>query len=67
CDISINIIPDANIKIVLTADLTTHIARRYFENYDDYGNIPYSDIKKDILLCDSIHTSLLKKPLKFQH
>ena len=36
-DASINIIPDANIKIVLTADLTTRIARRYLENYDDYG------------------------------
>ncbi|CAG8851893.1 25068_t:CDS:1, partial [Gigaspora margarita] len=36
CDASINIIPDANIKIVLTANLTTCIARRYLENYDDY-------------------------------
>ncbi|CAG8852052.1 40380_t:CDS:1, partial [Gigaspora margarita] len=35
-DVSINIIPDADIKIVLTADLTTCIARRYLENYDDY-------------------------------
>ncbi|CAG8851712.1 40528_t:CDS:1, partial [Gigaspora margarita] len=27
---------------------------RYLENYDDYGkNIPYFDIKKDILLRDS--------------
>ncbi|CAG8840002.1 804_t:CDS:1, partial [Gigaspora margarita] len=45
-DAFINIIPDADIKIVLTANLTTHIARRYLENYDDYSNIPYSDIKK---------------------
>ncbi|KAF0401194.1 cytidylate kinase [Gigaspora margarita] len=52
-DASINIIPDADIKIVLTADLTTHVARRYLENYDDYGkNIPYFDIKKDFLLHD---------------
>ncbi|CAG8849747.1 22576_t:CDS:1, partial [Gigaspora margarita] len=51
-DASINIIPDTNIKIGLTANLTTCIARKYLENYDNYGNIPYFDIKKDILLCD---------------
>ncbi|CAG8842030.1 30371_t:CDS:2, partial [Gigaspora margarita] len=33
---SINIIPDTDIKIVLTANLTIRIARRYLENYDDY-------------------------------
>ncbi|CAG8853648.1 25075_t:CDS:1, partial [Gigaspora margarita] len=53
CDTSINILLDANIKIVLTANLTTYIARRYLENYNYYGkNITYSNIKKDILLCN---------------
>ncbi|KAF0512258.1 cytidylate kinase [Gigaspora margarita] len=64
-DVSINIIPDANIKIVLTADLTTCIARRYLENYDDYGkNIPYSDIKKDILLHDSHSYKFIEEAAK---
>ncbi|CAG8834683.1 15884_t:CDS:1, partial [Gigaspora margarita] len=46
--------PDADIKIVLTTDLTSCIARRYLVNYDNYSkNISYSNIKKDILLCDS--------------
>ncbi|KAF0561724.1 dCMP kinase [Gigaspora margarita] len=40
-DASINIIPDADIKIVLTTDLTTCIARRYLENYDNYSKIFY--------------------------
>src|SRR5260364_337236 len=62
---SINIIPDTDIKIVLTADLTTRIARRYLENYDDYGkNIPYSDIKKDILLCDSYSYKFIEEAAK---
>ncbi|CAG8820366.1 44267_t:CDS:1, partial [Gigaspora margarita] len=64
-DASINIIPDADINIVLTANLTTHIARRYLENYDDYGkNIPYSDIKKDILLHDSYSYLFIEKATK---
>ena len=65
CDASINIIPDADIKIVLTANLTTCIARRYLENYDDYGkNIPYSDIKKDILLRDSYSYKFIEEAAK---
>ncbi|CAG8850858.1 8300_t:CDS:1, partial [Gigaspora margarita] len=64
-DASINIIPDTDIKIVFTADLTTRIARRYLENYDNYGkNIPYSDIKKDILLHDSYSYKFIEEAAK---
>ncbi|KAF0540724.1 hypothetical protein F8M41_006342 [Gigaspora margarita] len=63
--VSINIIPYANIKIVLTADLTTHIARKYLENYNDYGkNIPYYNIKKVILLRDSHSYKFIEEAAK---
>ncbi|CAG8854521.1 17458_t:CDS:1, partial [Gigaspora margarita] len=37
---------------------------RYLENYDNYGNTLYSNIKKDILLHDSHSYKFIKKAAK---
>ncbi|KAF0535218.1 cytidylate kinase [Gigaspora margarita] len=67
-NISINIIPDADIKIVLTADLTTCIARRYLENYDDYRRDASLNIISDaaikIVLTADLTTCIARRYLE---
>ncbi len=63
-DIGYNVLPGADYKFFLTADVVTRAYRRFKEN-EKYGiHVPLEDIKQEIIDRDDFDTNRVYSPLK---
>ncbi len=63
-DIGYNVLPKANYKFFLTADVTTRAKRRFLENAKNGIHIPLDDLKQEIITRDDFDSNRKHSPLK---
>jgi len=63
-DIGYNVLPDADFKFYLTANVETRAKRRFLENAQNGIHIPLEDLKKEIIARDDFDTNRAVTPLK---
>ncbi len=63
-DIGYNVLPNADYKFYLTANVETRAKRRFLENAQNGIHIPLEDLKKEIMARDDFDTNRAITPLK---
>ncbi len=63
-DIGYNVLPTADFKFFLTADVMTRAQRRFKENAKRGIHIPLEDLKQEIIKRDDFDTNRVNSPLK---
>ncbi len=63
-DIGYNVLPGADYKFFLTADVATRASRRFKENEEHGIHIPLEDLKREIIARDDFDTNRSHSPLK---
>ena len=63
-DIGYNVLPNADFKFYLTANVETRAKRRFLENAQNGIHIPLEDLKKEIIARDDFDTNRAVTPLK---
>ena len=63
-DIGYNVLPHADFKFFLTADVETRAKRRFLENARNGIHIPLDDLRQEIIDRDKFDSSRVHSPLK---
>ncbi len=63
-DIGYNVLPNADHKFFLTANVVTRAKRRFLENAENGIHIPMEDLKNEIIARDDFDTNRAITPLK---
>ncbi len=63
-DIGYNVLPDADFKFFLTADVATRALRRFRENEEHGIHVPLEDLKQEIRDRDKFDTNRVHSPLR---
>ncbi len=66
-DIGYNVLPAADYKFFLTANVKTRALRRFKENEKQGLHIPLEDLEKEIIARDDFDTNRIHSPLKPAH